>query len=243
MHAGNRFIQVILSLAAFFANLLRGHLDKPCRPSLPCVLIRESQAGDTWQEITEGSAPYRPVSNSWKRKDTTLHVMMSSYRDPLCPTTLYNIFSKAAYPARITVGIVQQNNESDIDCIEGYCSLAKNDQHLVSTSGEGCPFHDNIRITRLPAALSRGPVWARSFSSKMIENEEFCMQIDSHMDFAIAYDVDMLYMWGAAANEYGVLSTYPPDISTIKDNQPGGMGSKSKVSTLSIHSYTLVNIS
>jgi hypothetical protein len=50
----------------------------------------------------------------------------------------------------------------------------------------------------------------------MVPNDaEFCMQIDSHMDFAAGWENHLLGFWGAAANEYGVLSTYVADLHQL----------------------------
>ena len=58
----------------------------------------------------------------------------------------------------------------------------------------------------------------------MIENEEFCMQTDSHMDFMMGWDRLMMEMWALTENEYAVLSTYVTDSSdfdNIKDKSKG----------------------
>jgi hypothetical protein len=37
------------------------------------------------------------------------HVGIASYRDPLCPKTLYNLFTKSKHPEKIRVRVIQQN--------------------------------------------------------------------------------------------------------------------------------------
>ena len=123
------------------------------------------------------------------------------------------------------VGVVQQNTDQDIDCLEGYCSLAIQDKELMSKDNHvNCPFRENILMTRVDASTAEGPVWARSLGSKMIHNEEFCLQIDAHMDFANDFDTLLLSSWALTENEYAVLSTYVSDVETMKDNAPGGKG-------------------
>ena len=41
-----------------------------------------------------------------------LHVGIASYRDPLCPKTLYNMFTKSKHPEKLRVRVIQQNGES-----------------------------------------------------------------------------------------------------------------------------------
>lgn len=64
---------------------------------------------------------YPPASDSWKRSDTKLWAGIASFRDSLCGQTLFNMFSKAAFPERITAGVVQQNEEEDESCMKAYC--------------------------------------------------------------------------------------------------------------------------
>lgn len=63
---------------------------------------------------------------------------------------------------------------------------------------------------------SRGPHHARYFQQKLIKDEEFCLQLDSHSDFIQGWDDEMLSMWSSVKNEYAILSTRPPDISVLQ---------------------------
>jgi len=217
------FISLYLSVFFYFPSL---SLDS-CKPNEPCVFMGKNDGN--WAVLDESKfafqQPYPPASDSWKRNDTTFHIAISSFRDKLCPRTLYNIFKKASYPRRIKVGVVQQNTDHDIDCLEGYCSLATQDKVLMSKDRHvNCPFRENILMTRVDASSAEGPVWARSLGSKMIRDEEFCLQIDAHMDFANNFDTLLLSSWALTENEYAVLSTYVSDVETMKDNAPGGKG-------------------
>jgi hypothetical protein len=140
-------------------------------------------------------------------------VFISGYSDKLCPITLFNAYTKAQHPSRIFIGVVQQNEESiDLDCFFHYCKL-------MNASLDDCPFKDNIRMTRVAAQEARGPTWARAKGITMLENEEFCMQTDSHMDFELNWDTLMLEMWGIINNEYAILSTYVSDLAQYEENK------------------------
>jgi hypothetical protein len=117
------------------------------------------------------------------------------------------------------VGVIQQNSADDEDCLDTYCIMMTN-----TTGSAHCPHKRNIRINRLDAADAKGPTWARALGSQLMEDEEFCMQTDSHMDFVPDWDVHMIDMWELTGNEYGVLSTYVADSSTLKENMPGKRG-------------------
>ena len=42
--------------------------------------------------------------------------------DPLCPVTLFNMFTKAKNPSDIRVYVLQQNDpEVDVNCLDKYC--------------------------------------------------------------------------------------------------------------------------
>lgn len=73
-----------------------------------------------------------------------------------CPQTLLNYFTKAKYPDRLSIGVVQQNDHGDVDCVAEYCKLKNG-------SGEGpeCPYFDNIRTVRVEAKLATGPCYGR----------------------------------------------------------------------------------
>lgn len=53
-----------------------------------------------------------------------LHINMPSFRDPLCPRTLFYLFTKAVRPEKKRVRILQQNvPEEDDDCLAKYCVM------------------------------------------------------------------------------------------------------------------------
>ena len=143
------------------------------------------------------------------------HSFCTIIRDKLCPRTLKYLYTKASFPSRVFVGVVQQNEITDLDCLNHYCELMRIDgyrKHLpkdvepkFTTEDYICPYKDNIRMKRVPAELARGPTWARAQGFDMLHDEEFCMQTDAHMDFLPSWDVNMLKMWAGANNEYAVL--------------------------------------
>ncbi|ETO25546.1 hypothetical protein RFI_11590 [Reticulomyxa filosa] len=53
----------------------------------------------------------------WGDKET-IFVALCSYRDNQCKNTIINLFEQAKYPDRIRVGIFQQHNFSDTDCMD-----------------------------------------------------------------------------------------------------------------------------
>jgi hypothetical protein len=83
--------------------------------------------------------PLPPVSDSWKDPTSQIFIGISHYRDSRCATTVNNLLSKAKYPERIHIGIIQQTHtESDtFDCIKNYCDIY---------GGQSCPLKENLKI-------------------------------------------------------------------------------------------------
>jgi hypothetical protein len=46
-----------------------------------------------------------------------------------------------------------------------------------------CPYADQIKTIEFTFQESRGPSYGRQLQEYLIEDEEFCMEIDSHTDF------------------------------------------------------------
>ena len=74
------------------------------------------------QRIEDPNAPKPPppYSDSWKYNDTTIIVLIASFRETRCKDTLFSFFSKAAHPNRVRIGVVQQNEQNDPDCHDEY---------------------------------------------------------------------------------------------------------------------------
>ena len=160
-----------------------------------------------------------------------IHMLVAAFRDKLCARTIHNSFTHAANPKRIFIRIIDQTQPGsdlvdDEGCWPRYC-------------GEYNPnceeYKSQVRVVRVDSANSRGPTWARSKLSAMavwdyeqrdqpeevdlkpVQLQDFCMQIDSHMDFSDNYDQELIAMHHRAENDYAVLSTYVTDIE--KNNQ------------------------
>ena len=110
-----------------------------------------------------------------KRKPDTIFVSIASYRDPRCPESLRTMMNGAEDPTKVFVGIVQQNKEEDLDCLEAYCIL-------MTSEKKNC-LRENISVIRMNANTTRGVVVIRQMVSTLYDGEEFFMQIDAHSVF------------------------------------------------------------
>jgi len=238
------FILVALLLLAAWGD----EQEPRCGSGDPCVFMDKDTGWVLWRKPEWTERPYPPRSDSWKRPESTIYLSIASFRDKLCPLTLYNVFTKAKHPARIFPGVVQQNvldEGVDLDCLDTYCMLVEDFGFGNATSTTAlldavtapqsayksgrrprstaqCPFYANVRMDRVNARTAMGPTWARARGSAMLRDEEFCMQTDAHMDFVEHWDVKMMSMWGATNNEYAVLSTYVAPTEQLKFNVGNG---------------------
>jgi hypothetical protein len=174
--------------------------ENDCKERDPCVYLGRDE-GLQWRKLIEDEdplspKPYPPKTRSWERNDTTIFVSISSFRDKLCPKTLFNIFTKASHPERITVGVVQQNEDSDIDCLKGYCELIAQSginfkrSKKSKGSAENCPFSSNIRLDRRKASEAQGPTWARALGFLSF----FPLSIDTLLLPNVILSLYLLYM-------------------------------------------------
>lgn len=141
-------------------------------------------------------------------KPNHIFVSIASYRDDVCSKTLYSLFTNAKQPYRVKVGICQQNQRDDPDCVEN---------ESVGLS----EYHSNIRIIRIPEYEAKGPTWARYLCSTLWNGEEYYMQIDSHTQFAKNWDEKCIQMIQQikrlGLSNKPVLSHYPKEYTEYEN--------------------------
>jgi [Skp1-protein]-hydroxyproline N-acetylglucosaminyltransferase len=131
----------------------------------------------------------------------SIFVSIASYRDPECTKTIEDLFLKAKYPDRIFVGVCQQNDPKDKDCLNS---------QIIDT------FKENIRILRLSHYDAKGPLYARALIEQNLFNDEmFYLQIDSHMLFVQDWDVKLIQQLAKCDSDRPILTTYPHDFDRI----------------------------
>lgn len=133
------------------------------------------------------------------------------------------LFENAIHPEKIVVGLFEQNAPDDMFCLEQYCSnFGAMHTHKRQTIRQGvtkimpnqdqrllCPHFDQVRLVAYHDIQAKGPTYARSLVRKVLGNEEFCMQIDAHSDFAKGWDEFAVSEWKQTNNEFGILSAVP----------------------------------
>lgn len=171
------------------------------------------------------------VQDPSKALETPIHILIASFRDRLCGRTLHNAFTHAENPKRLFIRVIDQNKpgsdlEDDQGCWERYCAVYNKNCN---------EYESQVRTVHVDSSMSQGPTWARSRLSAMIHwdyihrddeknldlksvhQNDYCMQIDSHMDFSDNFDTGLVEMHHRTKNDYAVLSTYVTDI--VANNQ------------------------
>eukprot|EP00978_Attheya_sp_CCMP212_P047642 scaffold422776_cov67-Attheya_sp.AAC.2 len=133
-----------------------------------------------------------------------------------CGSTLKDLFDKAKHPDKVFVGLIEQNiPKHDKECLVEYCALhgvSIRGHHKMLVDTDKCPHYDQIRLLAVYNIGAKGPSYARSLARKVMENEEYCLQIDAHSSFTNNWDTFAKEDWAKMDNEYGILSTVPANV-------------------------------
>lgn len=126
------------------------------------------------------------------RPKPSIFVSIASYRDTECQWTVKDLFEKASFPDRVSVGICWQFiREEDADCF------------LVKARPE------QVRVIEVDARESQGVCWARSRIQSLWQGEDYYLQIDAHSRFAPGWDETLIDSLRGCGSPKAVLSTYP----------------------------------
>ena len=125
----------------------------------------------------------------------TIFVSIASYRDADCINTLHSLFSAAANPARVFVGVCEQNSPAAAET----CLPAE------------FKWHDQVRRVSVPSKEAKGPTYARYLCSTLHRGERYFLQLDSHMRMVKGWDTAVIAMLRACPSPKPVLTHYPHD--------------------------------
>jgi UDP-N-acetylglucosamine (GlcNAc):hydroxyproline polypeptide GlcNAc-transferase len=123
----------------------------------------------------------------------TIFIQIASYRDEELPLTIASCLKNASSPERLRFGIFHQYGIETEHCLDAYKDDAR------------------FKITSIPWRESRGLGVARNSCEELYDNEDFTLQIDSHMRFVKNWDSLIIQEWGKCEFEKAVLTCYPPE--------------------------------
>ncbi len=106
-----------------------------------------------------------------------IFIQIASYRDPELVKTVKDCIANAKKPENLVFSIARQFHPDDkFDDLSEY----KDDPRF--------------RILDIPHQESQGVCWARNLTQQLYQNEEYTMQIDSHMRFEKDWDDTLIGM-------------------------------------------------
>lgn len=106
-----------------------------------------------------------------------IFIQIASYRDPQLIPTIKDAIENAKYPENLVFSIARQFHPDDkFDDLSEY----ENDERF--------------RILNIPYTDSLGVCWARNLTQQLYNEEEYTMQIDSHMRFEKDWDDTLIGM-------------------------------------------------
>ncbi len=200
------------------------------------------------KHITPFDEAYRNKPVFPIRKDGSIFLSLAAFREHLLADTLQYAFDHAKEPEKLFVGAVVQNcfgkvlDDGTIDpsgkpCKTGRQVIGKKngrDQTKVSDA----PIDKNgiedfctnekykkyceagqVRVVYVHETESLGPAMARYHASKLWGGEQYFVQTDSHLQFAVEWDEKYRdEMMAAKSYPKVVLSSYPPGFSPGNGN-------------------------
>ena len=133
-----------------------------------------------------------------------IFISIASYCDEVLFFTINDCFLKAKYPQNLTFGIVDQNDKSQrekIDALE---------------------FSNQIKYVYINKLDTQGVSWARNIAFSLWDNEEYLLQIDSHMTFEENWDETLMQQHNdlLKTSPKPIISTYPYDFQFDEDYKP-----------------------
>jgi len=165
--------------------------------------------------ITPDSSGNKQRGDKCNQDDRTIFVAIASYRDWQCRFTLESIFSRAKYPERVRVGVVDQIVDGDDQCDVPIKSCDDDPSQAL------CKYSDFVDALQIDAQLSVGPVFARHLGHRLYRGEYYAMQSDAHVTYTQDWDVDIIKQMEATGDEMTVLTSYLTDVQGSINTKTG----------------------
>ncbi len=125
-----------------------------------------------------------------------IFVSIASYRDSEIIHTVKSLIDNADNPELLRIVIFEQNHEKDITI-------------------QGIYPENQVLVLQTDYLNAKGPYWARYIIQQEYKDEEYYMQIDSHMRVIPKWDTILKHILDLVPKP-GVLTQYPPEYN-LKD--------------------------
>ena len=130
-----------------------------------------------------------------------IFISIASYQDPLLEATIYSAYNNADNPKDLIFGICDQSTSPlDISSFE---------------------FSDQFKYEHVDPINSEGPCWARSRIQNQFNNEDYYLQIDSHMQFEKNWDaylinyLERIRAINLSSHQLPIITCYPRAFNVV----------------------------
>ncbi len=138
-----------------------------------------------------------------------IFIQIASYRDPQLIPTIESALKNAKEPENLVFGICRQYHPEDkFDNLNKYRN------------------NNRFKIIDVLYLESRGACWARNQIQQLYDNEEYTLQIDSHMRFEENWDSELIEMLEQLKKEgykKPILTGYPQSFNPDNDPEERGI--------------------
>ncbi len=133
----------------------------------------------------------------------SIFVSVAAYQDPVLPFTLQRAVQQARWPEQLHLGVIDQSPPGALPLLPTALAPAR---------------LSRVQIDPLQA---RGPCWARALAMTLYADEDWFLQIDSHMDFDLHWDAQLIGQMQTLQvhQPHCVISSYP-NAFELHDGQP-----------------------
>lgn len=177
-----------------------------------------------------GEAPVPPLS--LPSESTNIVVMLSAFMDgERCARSMYRALLRAKNPWRLSFSVIQAREQNHPDCAGIFRDL-----HVPELCQDGGVLGGKYGLSVdeckrkvlnktqawvVGATAGKGPAHQRGLASVLLSfesEEDFCLSMDSHMDFKPNWDEMVVNDWFSTQNEFAVLSAYPADVNQLNND-------------------------
>lgn len=158
----------------------------------------------------------------------TLFVSIGAFRDRYLRFTIEQMFQHAACPEKLFIGVYQQNEDEDEDCMDGILLQQRGKQETRSGAASNASENawntepilfdfdvlSHIRVTRVHARDARGSTDARYHAAQLRRNETMFLQVDGHMTVRPGWDAGMWWEHQRASLQLG------PELKAVLTSPP-----------------------
>lgn len=134
-------------------------------------------------------------------KKRCIFIQCASYRDPELKNTIRTALENADKPDKVSFGI----------CIQSKFGEMRRDLYFNGIK--------QCRTVFIHMDSSKGIGYARKMAQKMLEDEQYTLQIDSHMDFRQSWDTMCIDMLESCRSKKPLLTAYMTDYAI--QEEPG----------------------